>query len=61
MTGAIGIFEWVVMSFVLKNAKATYQRVMNVIFHVIGHMLEVYIDDVVVKLEARSSHIANLR
>jgi hypothetical protein len=31
--GFIGIFEWVVMTFGLKNAGATYQRAMNLIFH----------------------------
>ena len=30
--GAIGLFEWVVMTFGLKNAGATYQRAMNYIF-----------------------------
>jgi hypothetical protein len=29
----IGLFEWVVMNFGLKNADATYQRAMNLIFH----------------------------
>ena len=29
---AIGLFEWVVMTFGLKNAGATYQRAMNYIF-----------------------------
>jgi hypothetical protein len=29
----IGLFEWVVMTFGLKNAGATYQRAMNLIFH----------------------------
>jgi hypothetical protein len=28
----IGLFEWVVMTFGLKNADATYQRAMNLIF-----------------------------
>ena len=48
--GAIGLFEWVVMTFGLKNASATYQRAMNYIFHkLIGRIVEIYIDDVVVK------------
>jgi hypothetical protein len=46
----IGLFEWVVMTFGLKNVSATYQRAMNLIFHdLLGIILEVYIDDVVVK------------
>ena len=44
--GAIGLFEWVVMTFGLKNAGATYQRAMNYIFHkLIGKIVEIYIDD----------------
>jgi hypothetical protein len=30
--GHIGLFEWIVMTFGLKNAGATYQRAMNYIF-----------------------------
>ena len=48
--GAIGLFEFVVMAFGLKNAGATYQRAMNYIFHeIISKIVEIYIDDVVVK------------
>jgi hypothetical protein len=31
--GFIGLFEWVIMTFGLKNAGATYQKAMNLIFH----------------------------
>ena len=47
---AVGLFEYLVMTFGLKNAGATYQRAMNYIFHdLIGKLVEIYIDDVVVK------------
>jgi hypothetical protein len=43
----IGLFEWVVMTFGLKNDDATYQRAINLIFHdLLGIVLEFYIDDV---------------
>jgi hypothetical protein len=59
--GFIGLFEWVVMTFGLKNVGATYQRAMNLIFHeLVGNTVEVYIDDIVVKSAEFSSHIANL-
>ena len=45
--GAVGLFEYLVMTFGLKNAGATYQRAMNYIFHdLIGKLVEIYIDDV---------------
>jgi hypothetical protein len=60
--GFIGLFEWVVMTFGLKNAGATYQRAMNLIFNdLLGNIVEVYIDDIVVKSAEFSSHIAHLR
>jgi hypothetical protein len=60
--GFIGLFEWVVMTFGLKNAGATYQRAMNLIFHeLLGNTVEVYIDDIVVKSAEFSSHIDDLR
>jgi hypothetical protein len=46
----VGLFEYVVMTFGLKNAGATYQRAMNYIYYnLIGKLVEIYIDDVVVK------------
>jgi hypothetical protein len=58
----IGLFEWVVMTFGLKNAGTTYQWTMNLIFHeLLGNTVEVYIDDIVVNSTEFSSHIADLR
>jgi len=60
--GFVGLFEWVVMTFGLKNAGATYQRAMNLIFHdLLGAILEVYIDDIVIKLAGLDHHLADLR
>nr|KYP32480.1 Transposon Ty3-G Gag-Pol polyprotein [Cajanus cajan] len=50
-----------VMSFGLKNAGATYQRLMNKIFHdQIGRSMEVYVDDMVVKSSDVSTHVRDL-
>lgn len=50
------------MTFGLKNAGAAYQRAMNYIFHdLIGSLIEVYIDDVVVKSREYDMHLADLR
>jgi hypothetical protein len=47
--------------FGLKNVGATYQRAMNLIFHeLLGIIVEVYIDDFVVKLASLDSHLADL-
>ncbi|KAM1411305.1 hypothetical protein ACFXTO_024189 [Malus domestica] len=58
----VGAYEYLVMPFGLKNAGATYQRAMNVIFHnLIGHNMEVYIDDIVVKSKTEKQHLIDLR
>ncbi|XP_051141733.1 uncharacterized protein LOC127258782 [Andrographis paniculata] len=60
--GALGINEWIVMPFGLKNAWATYQRAMNTIFHdLIGRSMEVYIDDVIIKFTDFDSHLVDLK
>ena len=60
--GVIGLFELVVMTFGLKKAGATYQRAMNYIFQeLIGRIIEIYIDDVMVKSKGYKEHLANLR
>jgi hypothetical protein len=50
------------MTFGLKNAGATYQRAMNLIFHdLLGVLMEVYIDDIVIKSASFEGHLADLR
>ena len=52
-----GFYCYKVMPFELKNAGATYQRLMTKIFKpLIGDIIEVYIDDVVVKSKTRNEH-----
>jgi hypothetical protein len=61
-SGFISLFEWVVMTFGLKNTGVTYQRAMDLIFHdLLGIISEIYIDDVVVKSDSMDSHLADLR
>ncbi|RDX98557.1 Retrovirus-related Pol polyprotein from transposon 17.6, partial [Mucuna pruriens] len=56
-----GAFCYKVMSFGLKNAGATYQRLMDKIFkEVIGKDIEVYVDDMVAKSEGRENHCKTL-
>jgi hypothetical protein len=60
--GAVGLFEYVVMTFGLKNAGATYQHDMNYIFHdLIGKLVEIYIDDVVVKSTSVEGHLGDVQ
>jgi hypothetical protein len=61
-SGFVGLFEWVVTTFGLKNAGAMYQRAMNLIFHdLLEVLMEVYIDDVVVKLVGFEEHMTDLK
>jgi hypothetical protein len=58
----MGLFEYVVRTFGLKNVGATYQRAMNYIYHdLIGKLVEIYIDDVVVKSTSTGGHLEDLR
>ena len=50
-----GNYYYNVMPFGLKNVGATYQRMMNKVFRgEIGDMLEVYMDDMIVKSQAET-------
>jgi len=58
----LGVYCYIVMPFGLKNAGATYQRVIYAIFH--EHMrkiVECYVDDIAVKSRAKADHIADLK
>ena len=58
---ALSLYEWVVMTFGLKNAGTTYQRAMDYIFHeLIGKTIKIYIDDVVVKSKVYQEHLEDL-
>jgi len=59
---SLGVYCYTVMPFRLKNVGATYQRVLNVIFHKhICKTMECYVDDIVVKNRAKGGHIADLK
>ena len=50
------------MPFGLKNARATYQRLVNcMFFHQIERNVEVYIDDMLVKSNDEANHLDNLK
>ncbi|KAM2433749.1 hypothetical protein PS1_023926 [Malus domestica] len=56
-----GLYCYKVMPFGLKNAGATYQRLVNSMFaEQIGKNMEVYVDDMLVKSKHADQHITNL-
>ena len=57
-----GTFCYKVMPFGLKNAGATYQRVIVTLFHDMMHKeIEVYVDDMIAKSQGGDEHVVNLR
>ncbi|GKV49152.1 hypothetical protein SLEP1_g55918 [Rubroshorea leprosula] len=55
------IYCYVMMPFGLKNAGATYQKMVTIVFRAqIGKNLEVYVDDIVVKSLKAENHLADL-
>ena len=57
-----GLFCYKVMSFGLKNAGATYQRLMNKMFaYQIGRNVQVYVDDTLVKSLREDDHLSDLQ
>ena len=56
-----GLYRYNVMPFGLKNAGATYQRLVTKMFRLLlGSIMEVYIDDMLVKSKQRPDHAAHL-
>ena len=57
-----GLFYYKVMSLCLKNVGATYHRPMNKMFtHQIGRNIQVYVDDMLVKIWREDDHFVNLK
>ena len=57
-----GIYCYKVMPFGLKNAGATYQRLVNKVFkNQIGRNMEVYVDDMLVKTSEENDHLEDLK
>ncbi|XP_024036260.1 uncharacterized protein LOC112096786 [Citrus clementina] len=56
-----GLFCYRVMPFGLKNAGATYQRLVNKVFKpLIGKTMEVYVDDMITKSKVPKEHVRHL-
>ena len=57
-----GLFCYKVMPFGLKNTGATYQRLMNKMFtYQIGRNVQVYVDDMLVKIRREGDHLDDLK
>ncbi|KAK0572021.1 hypothetical protein LWI29_024976 [Acer saccharum] len=57
-----GLYCYKMMPFGLKNAGATYQRLVNKLFKEhIGHTMEVYVDDMITKSQQVEQHLDHLR
>ena len=57
-----GLFCYKVMPFGLKNARATYQRLVNHMFRPqIGRNVKVYVDDMLVKIQDEEIHLDDLQ
>ena len=57
-----GLYCYKVMPFGLKNARASYQRLVNQMFNKqIGRNIEVYVDDILVKSKEEEDHLDDLK
>ena len=59
---SLGLYCYRVMPFGLKNAGATYQRLVNQMFSKqIGRNVEVYVDDILIKSNEEEDHLEDLK
>ena len=57
-----GLYKWTVILIGLYNVLATQQqRVTRVLRHLIGKICHVYLDNIIIWLESKAEHIANIR
>lgn len=57
-----GLYCYTVMPFGLKNAPATFQRLVNNVFQQqLGRNIEAYIDDMIVKSKMKDDHLGDLK
>jgi len=58
----LGVYCYTVMPFGLKNAGATYQRAMSIVFREhLRKTVECYVDDIAVKSRNKADHLKDLR
>jgi len=59
----LGNYHYCVMPFRLRNASATYQRMMNKVYNkeLLGDILEIYMDDMIAKSKEEIDHAAHLK
>lgn len=60
-TSPMGHYEWLVMSFDLKNELSIFQRKMDALFYELYKFTIIYIDDVLVFSKTKLEHVGHLK